>query len=165
MRVIQLLVGTPELTTAQIRERLPDIPIATLYRHMAELVAAELLVVVHEQKIRGATEKTYRLALELTQLDAEAVAAMSPADLQAAFSLFSAGLSAELERYLQRGKPDPVTDGLTFAQITVQATPEQFHRLLSDWHAALEVLRRQEPAPNQQARIIATIALPTGEPL
>lgn len=164
MRVIQLLLGTPELTTAQIREQLPDIPIATLYRHIAELVAAELLVTVREQKVRGATEKTYQLTPELTGLDAQAVAAMSPADLQAAFGLFSAGLSADLKRYLAQENLNPLEDGLTFAQVTLRATPEQFQQLLSDWTAALDTLRQQQPAPGQQTRTIATVAIPLTEP-
>ena len=160
MRIIQTFLSEDELTTAQVRERLPDVPVATLYRHVAELVTGNLLQIAREEKIRGTSARTYRLALELAQLDAQTVAAMSAEELQAAFGLFSAGLSADLGRYLQQPHLNPLDDGLTFAQIAVYASSEQYQQLMTTWHAALEALMKQGPAPDRQRRILATIMVP-----
>ena len=43
LRIVQAFLGTPSLTTAQLRERLPDVPAATLYRQVATLVEGGLL--------------------------------------------------------------------------------------------------------------------------
>lgn len=164
MRIIQTLLSEDELTTAQLRERMPDVPVATLYRHIAELVTGNLLQIVREEKIRGTSERTYRLALELAQLDAQTVAAMSSEELQAAFGLFSAGLSADLGRYLQQPDLRPLEDGLTFAQIAVYASPEQYQQLMTTWQTALQGLMTQGPAPDRQRRILATIMVPVPQP-
>lgn len=164
MRIIQTLLSEAELTTAQLRQRMPDVPVATLYRHIAELVTGHLLQIVREEKIRGTSERTYRLALELAQLDAQTVAAMSAEELQAAFGLFSAGLSADLGRYLQQPDLRPLEDGLTFAQMAVYASAEQYQQLLTTWQTALQDLMDQGPAPDRQRRILATIMVPVPRP-
>ncbi|WFR70984.1 helix-turn-helix domain-containing protein [Prescottella defluvii] len=62
LRIVQALLSEEELTTNQLHERLSDVPIATLYRHVASLVKHDLIEVTDEQQIRGASEKTYRVA-------------------------------------------------------------------------------------------------------
>ena len=42
---------------------LPDVPAASLYRHVARLVDAGVLAVVAERRVRGALERTYVLRL------------------------------------------------------------------------------------------------------
>ena len=50
-------------------DRLPDIPQATLYRHIAVLADAEVLEVADERRVRGAVERSYRLRRENAVLD------------------------------------------------------------------------------------------------
>ena len=56
---IVLTVAGDEATTADIAERLPDVPQATLYRHIAKLADSGILDIVGERRARGAVEKTY----------------------------------------------------------------------------------------------------------
>src|SRR3954469_20006775 len=63
LRIVQAFLGERALTTAQLREELPDVPPASLYRHIALLVGADVLSVVSERRVRGATERTYTLRL------------------------------------------------------------------------------------------------------
>jgi DNA-binding transcriptional ArsR family regulator len=51
------------LTAAQLHERLPGLPLATLYRHLAILTEAGILAVRETRQKRGATEKTYALGV------------------------------------------------------------------------------------------------------
>ncbi len=53
MRILQALFDTDPMTTGQLRERLPDIPPATMYRHIAVLVDAGVLEVGDERRVRG----------------------------------------------------------------------------------------------------------------
>jgi hypothetical protein len=46
------------LTTTQLRAELPDVPPASLYRHVARLVERRVLSVVAERRVRGAPIST-----------------------------------------------------------------------------------------------------------
>lgn len=60
LRIVQQLGGR-QLTTAALREELPDITQATLYRHVAALIAAQIVTVVDERRVRGTIERTLAL--------------------------------------------------------------------------------------------------------
>ena len=61
IRIMQLAASAPDLTARQLADALPDVPPATLYRHLGRLVEAGLLTVIEERPVRGATEKVYAL--------------------------------------------------------------------------------------------------------
>src|SRR3954469_15482471 len=63
LRIVQAFLGERALTTAELRDELPDIPPASLYRHIALLADAGVLAVASERRVRGATERTYILRL------------------------------------------------------------------------------------------------------
>lgn len=84
LRVLQA-VGGRRVTTAQLREALPDIAQATLYRHVRALVDGGFLEVVEERPVRGAVERTYAIGERLAHVDQTEMAAMSTEQLRAAF--------------------------------------------------------------------------------
>ena len=47
-RIIQVIMIKKEATSAEIGEELPDIPRASLYRHIKVLLDAEIITVVKE---------------------------------------------------------------------------------------------------------------------
>src|SRR6185436_8294397 len=61
LRVLQAFLGDRTLTVADLRAELPDVPAASLYRHVGVLADAGVLTVVGERKVRGAAERSYRL--------------------------------------------------------------------------------------------------------
>src|SRR3712207_9270812 len=61
LRIVQAFLGDRTLTTADLHAELPDVPVATLYRHVGVLAEAGVLEVVGERRVRGSTERTYRL--------------------------------------------------------------------------------------------------------
>src|ERR1700712_2699189 len=77
MRILQTLFDADPLTTAQRRERLPDIPPATMYRHVAVLAEAGVLEVVNEKRVRGTVERSYRVRPEEAVVDPAARATMT----------------------------------------------------------------------------------------
>src|SRR3712207_7822816 len=64
LRIVQAFLGDRTLTTADLRTELPDVPPATLYRHVGVLAEAGVPTVVGERKARGAAERSYRLVTE-----------------------------------------------------------------------------------------------------
>jgi DNA-binding transcriptional ArsR family regulator len=73
MRVVLALAGGQPMTVQELAERLGDVPIATLYRHVRTLAEAGILVTAGERQVRGTVERSYTLDRDR--------AGISPADL------------------------------------------------------------------------------------
>lgn len=105
MKIIQQLGGR-SLTTTQLREALPEVKQATLYRHVSALLDADVLVVVEERRIRGAIERTLALGDRLAHVGQDELQAMDAVQLRSAFTMFLSGLSNDFERLLEEGSAD-----------------------------------------------------------
>jgi hypothetical protein len=167
MRVVQAFLGDRILTTADLRSELPDVPVASLYRHVAQLADAGVLTVVGERKVRGASERSYRLVLEAASLGAEDVAAMTAEDHRRAFTTFVATLLADFDRYLERSAPtgaapDLAGDRVGYRQAAVWVTDEEFDEMVSELAAVLQARMRQQPDGTRRRRIVSTVHLPAG---
>ena len=67
-RIFQYLLVHRTATVKEIKKALPDIPSASLYRHVKILTDSSVLLIAEENRIRGTVECVYRLnkdALEL----------------------------------------------------------------------------------------------------
>ncbi len=100
LRVVLALAGDRELTTAQIAAEMPDVPAATLYRHIAALSDAGVLDVVSERRVRGAVERTFVLHPGGGLVGQVGAAEMTPEQKSAAFGVYAAGLIAAYDGYL-----------------------------------------------------------------
>jgi DNA-binding transcriptional ArsR family regulator len=132
MRILQALFDADPLTTAQLRERLPDIPPATMYRHIAVLADAGVLEVVDEKRVRGTVERSYRVRKEEAVVDPAARAAMTRDDHLRSFTTFAASLMGDFDRYLGHADADPHLDGVVYRQAAVWLTEEEHTALVED---------------------------------
>ena len=60
-RIFQYFLLHETGTVKEIRKALPDIPSASLYRHIKILADSSILMVVGENRIRGTVESVYQL--------------------------------------------------------------------------------------------------------
>ena len=60
-RIFQNILLHETGTVKEIRKALPDIPSASLYRHIKILADSSILMVVDENRIRGTVESVYQL--------------------------------------------------------------------------------------------------------
>ena len=132
MRILQALFDTDPMTTGQLRERLPDVPPATMYRHVAVLVAAGVLEVVGEKRVRGTVERSYRVSQEQGRVDPAARAAMTRDDHRRAFTTFAASLMGDFDRYLTHDDVDPHRDGVVYRQAAVWLTDEEHAAMVAE---------------------------------
>ena len=136
MQIIAEFAGRGKLTSAALRDLLPEVPAATLYRHVALLKKAGVLAVAETHAKRGATEKTYRLAVQpLFSLD-DLVAAPQP--ILQIVTMTAAMLIRDFTRYcarvdLRNRSVDPLV-----RLYPVFATDDEFRRLS---HQLNEMLR------------------------
>ncbi|MFE7612104.1 hypothetical protein [Streptomyces celluloflavus] len=100
------MLGAEELTTA----KLPDVPSATMYWHVAALPQDGNLEVVHERPVRGTVERSYRVRQDEALVDAEARAITTKGDHRKAFTDFAAALMADFDRYLSCDDAEPARE-------------------------------------------------------
>ncbi|GAA2908129.1 DNA-binding transcriptional ArsR family regulator [Microbacterium keratanolyticum] len=160
LRIVQSLLGEAELTTHQLHERLPDIPIATLYRHVGHLVVHELLEVAEERQIRGASERTYRLAPGISNPTAEELKSLSSEELLTAFTVFTSGLVRDFGDYLRQADRELFADRVSFAQASFWASDEEVDEFGRALMGALEAMLTNEPSQHRRRRTLTTVLMP-----
>jgi DNA-binding transcriptional ArsR family regulator len=160
LRILQTLSGAGPLTTSQLRDRLPDVPPATLYRHVAMLADAGVLEVAAEKRVRGAVERSYRLREEKAVIDPAARAAMTREEHRRAFTAFSASLIADFDRYLAHDSADPTADGVAYRQAAVWLTEEENAALVEQIAEAVTALAGNTPDGGRTRRYVSLVVIP-----
>jgi hypothetical protein len=160
LRIVQAFLGERPLTTAQLRAELPDIPPASLYRHIALLADADVLQVVSERRVRGATERTYMLRLAAATIDPREIEKMGTEDYRRTFQAFVAGLLADFDRYLEKGDVDPLRDGVTFNLAGMWLSDEELVELSRELAVLFGPRLANAPREGRRRRLLATVLLP-----
>jgi hypothetical protein len=163
LRIVQAFLGDRALTTSQLSAELSDVPAASLYRHVARLVAADVLQVVAERRVRGAVERTYVLRVAAARVGLDELAAMSADDYRQMFMAYAAGLLADFDRYLQRPEVDLIKDGLAFAIEGLWLDDAEFAELMKELYRVLQPRRANAPKPGRRRRLLASVLLPGDE--
>ncbi len=162
LRIVQAMLDGRPSTTTQLRERLPDIAPATMYRHVAVLAEAGVLEVLAQKRVRGMTERTYRVCWERAEIDAADRAAMTTEDHRRAFTAFVGTLLADFDRYLAGAPTDPTADGVTYRQAAVWLTDDELTDLLAELRATITARLAHEPARDRTRRVISLLTIPDG---
>ncbi len=160
LRILRTFLDGHPATTAQLRERLPDIPPATMYRHVAALAAAGVLEVLDERRIRGTVERTYRVSWQGAEIGPADRASMTLDDQRRAFTAFVSGLLADFDQYLTHEPADPTADGVTYQQAAVWLTDTEMAELLADMRATVTSRMGREPGEDRTRRMISLVAMP-----
>lgn len=158
-RIIEAFLGNRKLTTADLRAELPDIPPASLYRHLTRLIDAGVLEVVAERKVRGTVERTY-VKPSRQSVSRDELAQMSREDLRRAFLGYVAALLADIDRYLERDDTDLRRGGATFRIAAMWLTDDELNELAAGFGRLLQPYRDRPATPDRTRRIIRTVVLP-----
>jgi AcrR family transcriptional regulator len=162
LRIVQCMLADRALTTADLAAELPDVPPATLYRHVAALVEADVLSVVGQRRVRGAVERRYALNPANATAGRDDVAAMSREQLRTAFGVFIASLLAGFDSYLAGPDVDPAHDALGFRTAAVHLRDDDLAELTERLQAAIDPWRA--PRPDARRHLLSTILTPVGGP-
>ena len=151
-RIFQYFLLHETGTVKELRKALPDVPSASLYRHIRILADCSLLVVVGENRIRGTVESVYRL-------NKDAMAAGDESGSAVQMSLL--GICASFARYFSGGGADPQRDMLLFTSCTLLLTDQEFSDFLSEINQVAVKYMKKEAAEGSKTRQITLISAPS----
>lgn len=163
LRIVHAMSGGRALTTSQLRERMPDVSKATMYRHVALLADGGILEVAGEQKVGGTIEYRYRLAQPRPVIDGAAAATTSLEDYRRAFAVSMAALLGEFNGYLGRGHADPVADAVGFRQHSLWLSQDERADLIAGMRSAIVPHLENKPAPGRRQHLLSPILFPIEE--
>jgi hypothetical protein len=160
LRMVDALAGR-QLTSRQFAAIMPDIPQASLYRHLSSLVAGKVFEVVSERKVRGIVERTYALPPSAAHLTREDFEKMSSEDHRHYFSVFLGELSSRMNRYLDQPGYSPTEDGMTYFTFSTNLTPEEARQFRLD---LLEFVQaRSKPVEGRRRYKLGAAFMPEAE--
>jgi hypothetical protein len=163
LRIVKAFLGDRALTTRQLAAELPDVPAASVYRHVGRLAEAEVLHVVAERRVRGITERTYMLRLFAARIQPGEVAAISAQEHGSAFLAYVAGLLGDFDRYLATEPEDPSLDGAGYRVAAMWLTDAELADYQRDLAAISLPRLAHGPADGRRRRMLYTVMLPAPE--
>lgn len=164
LRIIQAFLGDRQLTTGELLREIEGVPPATLYRQIATLAKAGVLVVVAERPVRGTVERTYALSLPDAQVGPDDLRRMTPEDHRRAFMAFLAGLLGDADRYIDRGPVDLERDGAGYRTVGLWLTSDELAEMVAEIGVVVQSRMVNRPAPGRTRRMLSTVLIPvTGD--
>lgn len=147
-------VAAGDRTPGQLRAALPEIPPATLYRHVNALAASGLLRVVSERRAGGALERTYGLGAGPTTADGA-----TPDDLQKLFLSFASTLISDMGRHLARRAPGS-REPLGFRKAVIYASEQDLESLAASLAGLIAPLLEPRQGEDVKRMVLATVLVP-----
>jgi DNA-binding transcriptional ArsR family regulator len=172
MRLIVALGAGVPMAAAQLLERMPDVPPATLYRHLTVLRQGGIITFADEsgpreageRRTRGAVERRYVLRAGAASLAPEDLASATPDDHLRWFASFVAGLLGAFSRYVARRTPDLARDGVGYREVVLQLSDDELVQMSIALNTALMPFVANTPGNGRTARLFATVLLPADQP-
>ena len=153
-RIFQYFLLHETGTVKEVKKALPDVPNASLYRHIKILTDSSILMIVDENRIRGTVESVYQLNKDALEKEDESGNAVQMALL---------GIGASFAKYFSDGNADPKKDMLLLTNCTLLLTDEEFSSFLSEINEIALKYMKVETNMNSKTRQITLISAPTNE--
>jgi len=148
-----------ELTTQEMADLLPDVPKASLYRHIRELAEAGVIKVVGETAIRGTVEKRFAVQFNAVTFSKEDMIDAGHEEYLRLVSGYLESVLAVFQSYLARKEPTLAEDTL-FRVNAANLTDEEFWALRKQMTDLLSSARDNPAAPGRRRRVISLLAVP-----
>lgn len=163
MKIILNVMRQQRATALQLHELLPEVPQATLYRHLNKLAEADVLIVVDQYQVRGMVEKVYALSEEgvnITEADLENV---TKDDHMRYFTTFVSSLMSDFSQYLEQPDINMAQDGVGYRQCSLYLNDDEFEEMMAPFQEALQKAMQNGPAPGRKRRTISLVVIPEAE--
>ena len=160
MRILMALAGH-ERTVGELGQLLPDVPQATLYRHIKLLADNGVLIVVSENPVRGTIEKVYTLDASHASLRPDELEGLDADSHMRLFVGFIASLLDDYARYLAGNQTiDLVADGVGYRKVILNLSQSELVEMSQNLNLALKPYLALPAAAERQARLFSTVLIP-----
>lgn len=157
---IVLEASADPVTTGELARRMPDVPQATLYRHIATLVDEQVLDVVAERRVRGGVERTFRLVAQNAGLGPADAASLTSEEHLTGFVTFVGALVAAFERYLRDPASALDADPVGYRQVALWLSDDETSHLLAGLSEVLRPYLQHEARPDRRRVRLSTVLIP-----
>jgi hypothetical protein len=157
---IVLETSADAVTASELARRLPDVPQATLYRHIATLVDEQVLDVVAERRVRGGVERTFRLLSQNAGLGPADAASLTPGEHLTGFVTFVGALVGAFDRYLRDPAAALDTDPVGYRQVALWLSDDETSHLLAGLSEVLQPYLQHEARPDRRRVRLSTVLIP-----
>jgi DNA-binding transcriptional ArsR family regulator len=159
-RIMAALMGR-RLTTQQLGELLPDLPLSSIYRHVRLLAEGGLIEAVEEVRVAGAATRVYAVSREGGRLRKEDTRGASTAERLQYLTSFLDTLAAMYRIALDRGQDDPEQHPTHALMTTVHVSPAEYPEFMEGLRRYLEPWKEQPAADGARRRaVFATVMIP-----
>lgn len=160
LRLLTAMIGR-QMTTRALAQALPDVPQATLYRHIKRLVEGEIFLIVAEEMVNGALERTYELAAGAERLSPEELQGLSAEDHVRYFSVFAASLVDTFTQYIEQADVSRIIeDGLSYNEAMVYLNAEERTEFQEKVIGLIGSVMQNRPGPGRRGYTLASIVIP-----
>jgi DNA-binding transcriptional ArsR family regulator len=165
MQILKALSKGREQTTRSLSAALPDVPQASLYRHLKALLRNGILTVSQETRVRGTVERTYRLAVDPIE---ELTLRAHQLEKDELLELFMSFMTAELSDFAEYlGDDDyPVEkDRLAFASTSLYLDDTELKTLAATLNSLMNEYGENEADPLRRLHKFSYTIIPTRKSL
>ena len=159
LRILRIL-GENSLTTAELSDRMPDVPKSSLYRHIRKLLNAGMLAVADVRIVKGTEEKVYHCVVPPV-ISAQEAAEMDAEDHLRFFSAYAATLIQGFKRYLDfRETQDFIQDRVGYSEVFFYASNDELDELVAPLNKKIMKLSKNGPTEGRIFRKLVVINHP-----
>ena len=160
-RILMIASGR-RVSAQQIISALPDVPLASTYRHIARLVEAGILQAVEETTPRGTVERTYTLPDQAADISREEMAPVNSEDHMRYFTAFVTLMMSQFRAYLER-KDRGGGDGGAYWSEAVCLTDAEYAHFVTALKSIEGLAASHKPGPERRRRLLFAAIIPDVE--
>lgn len=158
IKIIREITLKGSATTREIQEICQDIPQASLYRHIQNLLGNGILEVISENKVRGIQEKVYAIKENPSQEINRHPDRVTREELSQLFTLFMVSLLADVEAYLDQTPQFNLAESLIgFQSTSAYLSDQELVELMREINASITRCMNYPCTPERTLRKISTV--------
>ena len=157
-----LFLGEKPQTPLELRDRLPDVPLGTLYRHLNVLLECNVVHIVRERRVHGTVERQFALQSGANYFTDQQKDELAPYDVARIAGVLTSLVSQGFERFAAQAKP-PYRDGeFSMVATSLYLTTEEIEKFRN---CVKEFIEKEGRTPQEglERRLVAFFSVPDPE--
>ena len=149
-----------ETTAKHLAETFSDIPPATLYRYLKRMTNDKVIKVVNQIQVRGALEKTYAVAIDLSKKFNDLLENNSGGAYMQSFLQFILGFAELFQNYCKQDDINIAEDKSGFSLAPLYLTDDELETLVKNIRKAIQPYDNNTPTKERKLHSIGVIISP-----